>query len=103
MLKTSITPADIVSICRDLWSSMVNIPLSPVTALREKCGLHEGIAGHIKISGAWAGGVELRSSRKLACATAACLLNKESARVTVEECFDAMQESTNIVAGNIKR
>ncbi len=103
MSLNAITHDDIASISCDFWSSMANLPLSSVAVLPEQARNEEGILGRIEIRGAWAGMVEVRASRSLARATAVSLLEKPSAQVTVEECFDAIQEATNIVAGSFKR
>lgn len=103
MSISGVTHEDIVSISNDFWASMAAIPLSPVAVLPETNVRDEGILGHVEIRGGWKGTVEIRASRSLSEATASALLQKPLGQVTIEECFDAIQEATNIVAGSIKR
>ena len=103
MLSGAITSENLASIGSDFWASMLALPISPVANLPAVQSDEEGILGRIEIRGAWTGVVEVRASRGLARATAAALLDKLPTDVTVEECFDATQEATNIVAGSIKR
>jgi hypothetical protein len=93
---------NIAQIAAEFWNTMPSVALSVVHGLREPAGMREGISGRIEIRGAWVGEVELRASRRLAEQTAANLLEKLPGEVSIEECFDAVQEATNIVAGGIK-
>lgn len=98
-----VTDEDIDSISSDFWSSMVDVHLMRVESLTASEEEEEGIVGHIDIHGAWSGMIEVKASRGLAEATASSLLNKRASDVTAEECSDAVQEATNIIAGSIKR
>ncbi len=102
-------PADLLStdsvsrIAREFWETMTTCSLLVVQTLPERSEAQEGVSGTIEIRGAWTGSVEVRASRRFAVYAASSLLLKEASEVTVEECFDAIQEATNIVAGGIKR
>jgi len=103
MTPESLTSENISHIAAEFWSTMASVTLSSVATLAVCCNEHEGIMGSIEIRGAWTGEIEIRASRTLAAYTASRLLEKPLEEVTIEECFDAIQESTNIVAGGIKR
>jgi CheY-specific phosphatase CheX len=90
-------------ITQTFWGTMAATSLSVVETLPVRTEFQEGVSGTVEIRGAWAGSVVLHASRSLAVSTACVLLEKETPEITVEECFDAIQESTNIIAGGIKR
>jgi CheY-specific phosphatase CheX len=98
-----VTSEDIESISSDFWSSMVDVSLRRVPSPAASANDDEAIVGCIEIRGAWSGVIEVKASRMLAQATASSLLEKRASEVTLEECFDAVQEATNIIAGSIKR
>jgi CheY-specific phosphatase CheX len=98
-----VTGEDIDSISSDFWSSMVDVHLRRVESPSAPEEKEQSIVGHVDIQGAWSGMIEVKASRGLAEATASSMLNKRAADVTAEECSDAVQEATNIIAGSIKR
>ena len=102
-MPQSLTTDNISHIAAEFWSTMPAVELCLVQNLNLPSSIEEGILGRIEIRGAWSGEIELRASRSLAMHTAGRLLEKQLEDVTVEECFDAIQEATNIVAGGIKR
>lgn len=98
-----ITQELMVSISNEIWSSMIEVELEP-SAIQPSEPLHpDGVSGRIEIFGAWRGEVEIRMSRSLAKRAASAFIGKPCEEVTLEECFDAAQEITNITAGRLKR
>jgi CheY-specific phosphatase CheX len=103
MIAPGITEETVATINHEFWSSMTAIQLDLVESLPVSQDRSEGISGHIEIQGGWRGSVEVRVSRGLARDAAASMICKPPEEISIEDCFDAVQEATNIIAGNIKR
>jgi len=93
----------IVTINREFWNSMTTIRPEPVDSFDRAPGEAQNIAGQIEIQGGWSGSVEVCVSPDLARDAAAQMIGKPPEEVSLEDCFDAVQEATNIIAGSIKR
>jgi len=100
MSTVMLTADDVVRVTEDLWSSMLNLPLTPLA-----CASWEeerGIVACVQIAGAWEGGIRLHCSPALACLAAAILTGLEETEITIEQARDTAGELANITAGSIK-
>jgi len=91
---------DIAEIVRDVWSSMLSLP---VAVAPRAAGRTTGeVAAAIEVSGASDCVVSLETSPVGARAIAAAMFGMEEGDVTDAEVSDAVGELTNVIGGNIK-
>ena len=91
---------EVERLAREVWESMLNLPLTQANGDCE--ALRPEIASCVQICGSWSGTVLLEFGSGLARSAAAAFLGVPEQDVDVDAIRDAAGELANITAGSIK-
>jgi chemotaxis protein CheX len=100
---TEVIPDNFDAISKEIWSSMVNIPLT-VSELPAITSWKAGgtVTSSVQIVGSWNGAVCLDMGTNVAHQAAACLIGADMSEVSHDDVRDAAGELANMTAGGIK-
>jgi chemotaxis protein CheX len=90
------------SVSKEIWSSMVNIPLVLTEASLDTQRLGGTVTSSVQIVGCWNGAVCLDMGTDLAHHAAASLVGADTSEISHEDVRDAAGELANMTAGGIK-
>ena len=94
--------AEINQFVTDLWSTFLNMEISPTEQPFKPNGKENTLAGCVQITGAWRGAVTLYAPKEIGKKIAATMFGLDEAEVENQQIKDVIGEITNILAGNIK-
>ena len=107
MTSEQVRHEDIVSAVksatRDVFSTMLNLPLEVGGALEEASepDSFDGVVALVGIGGSWTGSGRISCSPRFACRLAGALLTASYHAVN-EDVLDAVGETANMIIGNVK-
>jgi len=86
----------------DIWSTFLNMKVSPTETPFKPKGNGNTLAGCVQITGEWQGSVTLYAPKELGKKVAATMYGLDEAEVVDKQVQDVIGEITNVLAGNIK-
>lgn len=97
-----ISQENVDEIVAGIWSSIFGQEALPADADKSKLDGESRLTGHISITGAWDGVVNIDCPQALVQEAAATMFGMEIDELGTEEIEDTLGELTNMIAGNIK-
>lgn len=94
--------AEISQFVTDIWSTFLNMQVSPTDQPFKPIGKDNTLAGCVQITGEWQGTVTLYAPKDLGKKIAASMYAMEEPEIDDQMIQDVMGEITNMIAGNIK-
>jgi CheY-specific phosphatase CheX len=94
--------AEISQFVTDIWSTLLNMTVSPTEKPFAPKGKDNTLAGCVQISGEWQGTVALYAPMELGKKIAKTMFGLDETAVDNQKAKDIIAEITNIIAGNIK-
>jgi chemotaxis protein CheX len=94
--------AEIEQFVADIWSTLLNMEVSPTDIPFAPKGKENTLAGCVQIAGEWQGTVAIYAPIELGHKIAATMFGLDVADVDDQKAKDIIAEITNIIAGNIK-
>ncbi len=94
--------AEISQFVTDIWSTFLNMQVSPTDKPFQPEGKDNTLAGCVQITGEWQGTVTLYAPKDLGKKIAASMYALEESEIDEQMVQDVMGEITNMIAGNIK-
>lgn len=86
----------------DIWSTFLNMKVSPTETPFKPKGNGNTLAGCVQITGEWQGSVTLYAPKEIGKKVAATMYGLDEAEVVDKQVQDVIGEITNVLAGNIK-
>ena len=86
----------------DIWSTFLNMKVSPTEKPFKPQGTGNTLAGCVQITGEWQGSVTLYAPKEIGRKVAATMYSLDESQVDDQQMQDVVGEITNILAGNIK-
>ena len=86
----------------DIWSTFLNMKVSPTETPFKPKGNGNTLAGCVQITGEWQGSVTLYAPKELGKKVAATMYGLDETDADNKQIQDVIGEITNVLAGNIK-
>ena len=86
----------------DIWSTFLNMRVSPTETPFKPKGNGNTLAGCVQITGEWQGSVTLYAPKEIGKKVAATMYGLDESEVDNKQIQDVIGEITNVLAGNIK-
>lgn len=86
----------------DIWSTFLNMKVSPTETHFKPKGNGNTLAGCVQITGEWQGSVTLYAPKEIGKKVAATMYGLDESEVDNKQVQDVIGEITNVLAGNIK-
>ena len=94
--------AEISQFVTDIWSTFLNMQVSPTDQPFKPEGKENTLAGCVQITGEWQGTVTLYAPKDLGKKIAASMYALAESEIDEQMVQDVMGEITNMITGNIK-
>ena len=86
----------------DIWSTFLNMKVSPTETPFKPKGNGNTLAGCVQITGEWQGSVTIYAPKEIGKKVAATMYGLDQSEVDNKQIQDVIGEITNVLAGNIK-
>ncbi len=94
--------AEISQFVTDIWSTFLNMQVTPTDKPFKPEGKENTLAGCVQITGEWQGTVTLYAPKDLGRKIAASMYALDESEIDEQMVQDVMGEITNMITGNIK-